>query len=169
MRPIVLSGYMSAGKSTVARDLAQRGHLEVLSFGDLVRDEAERRGGANDRDSLQHLGQALMKELGAAGMVDHLIGQRTSHLVIDGVRHIDVLEELSRRMPDLVFAFFIAPENVLIERWQKRGDAGSRAVAVNHPVEAELGQLRERAALVLDTSRLSKVQIGDILLRAAVD
>jgi hypothetical protein len=42
-------------------------------------------------------------------------------------------------------------------------------VAVNHPVEAELGQLRERAALVLDTSRLSKVQIGDILLRAAVD
>lgn len=59
MRPVVVAGPMAVGKSTVARTIATFNDGVLLSFGELVRAEAQRRNLGSDRATLQEVGQEL--------------------------------------------------------------------------------------------------------------
>jgi hypothetical protein len=90
---------MASGKSELARELASRWSCPRASFGALVSAEASERGAQTDRDGLQELGRALIKELGwteFCGRTLALAGAdwTNSSLVIDGVRHVEAIETL---------------------------------------------------------------------------
>ncbi len=164
MRAIALSGMMAAGKSTVCSHLHSDHGFAVLAFGDVVRAEADRRGvDRSDRAVLQSLGQALFHELGANGLVDRLLVDIDEDVVIDGVRHLAVLDRLRDRLPSLVYAFLQADQSELDRRWQLRGDAAARIQVAAHEVEAELSELRDRADVVFNSGSLTAPAIAAML------
>lgn len=167
MRPIVLTGPMASGKSSIARQVADECDARVLSFGDLVRAEAERRGLAEDRSTLQNLGQELFASEGPLGMSEMLLEDRRADVIVEGVRHVQVLEALNELLPDLVFVYLTAPASVLDERWSTRGAVAPRRDATAHAVEAELSELRELAAISIDTSQVEVSRAARIILAAA--
>lgn len=167
MRPIVLTGPMASGKSSIARQIADDSGAQVLAFGDLVRAEAERRGLAGDRVTLQDLGQELFASLGPLGMSEMLLEDRRADVIIEGVRHLQVLQSLNQLLPDLVFVYLTAPASVLDERWSARGASALRQAATAHAVEAELSELRELAAITVDTSQVEMFRAARIILAAA--
>lgn len=164
MRAIALSGMMAAGKSTVCDQLRSGHGFTVLAFGDVVRAEADRRGvDRSDRAVLQSLGQALFHELGSNGLVDRLLADIDEDVVVDGVRHLAVLERLRERLPTLVYAFLAADQSELDRRWQLRGDSVARIQVATHQVEAELGELRDHADVVFNTGSLTAPAIAAML------
>ncbi|GJJ16332.1 AAA family ATPase [Mycolicibacterium mageritense] len=168
MRAIALSGMMAAGKSTVSEALRVDHGFTVLAFGDVVRVEADHRGiPRSDRAALQSLGQSLFDELGADGLVGRLMEGATGDVVIDGVRHIAVLESLRTRLPSMIFGFLQADTEELDRRWRRRGESAARSDIAAHAVEGELDQLRDRADVVFDTASLTAAAIAAMLSAAA--
>lgn len=96
---LALAGAPASGKTTVARALATRTGARRVSFGDLVRAEASRRGGIPDRDALQRLGQELLDDLGPEAFCRTALRSPGATLddrpvIWDGVRHLRVLAAL---------------------------------------------------------------------------
>ena len=167
MRPIVLTGPMASGKSTIARHLADVTGEPPLSFGNLIRAEAQRLGLAGDRATLQDLGQRLVSTLGPLRMSEILLRDRRANVIIEGVRHLQVLEALNQLLPDLLFVYLAAPTSVLDDRWAARGTSAARKGATAHKVEGELELLRHRAAIAIDTSQVGVSRAVRIILAAA--
>ena len=168
MRAIALSGMMAAGKSTICEVLRADHGFTILAFGDVVRAEADRcQIDRSDRGALQSLGQTLFQELGADGLVDRLLLSTDADIVIDGVRHVAVLEHLRTRLPSLVFAFLQVDQAELDRRWQTRGDSAVRRQVAAHAVEGELGQLRDRADIVFNTGSFAAPVIATMLAAGA--
>ena len=97
---ICFSGLPQTGKTTLSRRLALELRCKFVSFGDFVRQEAIKRGIVNaTRRDLQDLGQDLVTEnVGefckqVLGTVQFSPGEQ---IVIDGVRHKEVLEVISK-------------------------------------------------------------------------
>lgn len=158
---------MAVGKSTVARGIAEQNDGLLLSFGDLVRSEAQRRALDGDRATLQELGQRLHAAWGPRVLSEALLQQRRADIVIEGVRHLDVLEALRELLPDLVVAYLTAPPEVLDERWVLRGATDPRAKATRHQVESELTLLRDHASVVIDTAQISANVAAEMIAVAA--
>ena len=168
MRTLALAGDMGSGKSTVAEALAATHGFALRSFGEVVREEARSRGfDPTRRQVLQDLGQELFTAIGAGGLVDRVLIPASSQLVIDGVRHLEVLLELRARIPDLVFVFLSAADESLDDRWTERGDEAERAESARHVVEAEVTDLRSMADYVIQTEHFEPARIAEMIAAAA--
>lgn len=146
---------MAVGKSTVAAAVAAARGAPLLAFGDLIRREAKARGIGGDRASLQNLGQELYLSLGAAGMCTALLDGYDENVIIDGVRHVEVLQSLQAQRPGLVLAYLTAGLADLDDRWIARHDSTYRQQMATHAVESELDALRLMATVVIDTSAVT--------------
>ena len=167
---IVICGQIGSGKSTVAAMLASDLSIQVVSFGDYVRQVARRRGRPATRSALQNLGDCLYQRLGASGLLQgtlEMAGIDSDETVIfDGVRHIDVLSEIRRRAGKTVAIYLDASPEVRYQRRRSQGSAGlswQEFEAIdNHSVEREIGALAELCDFVVDASQpLSPLQ-GDL-------
>jgi adenylate kinase family enzyme len=169
MHSLALSGDMASGKSSVASLLSARYGYAIGSFGQLIRREAKRRHLGQDRRTLQALGQELLADLGAVGLVDELLATVQEPVVIDGVRHIEVLAALRERLPELLACYLSASAGTLDERWSDRGDDCDRVEASRHATEQELDALRAGADIVLATDGVAPAVVARLLIAAAAD
>lgn len=152
---IVLASRIGAGKSTLARALAEASGLPIVSFGQYVRSITTERKLSLSRENLQIVGEELVandpKEFTrrALASVDLEIGT-----IVDGLRHKAVLAEIRSMAPDLPVAvvFIQVPDEVRLERLMSRGMSGEEILRANsHPMELALEeQLLPLADLVLD-------------------
>ena len=160
MIPIIaFSGASQTGKTTLGRRLALYCHGKFVSFGDYVREQAQNRGISNPtREDLQNLGQQLV-ESDVNRFCQHVLdtvrfssGQR---LVIDGIRHTEVLSAISQisgRQP-IKLIYLHAPMNVRESRNHKHGGFPLLAKIDAHPVESQTNkEIKELADLILDAS-----------------
>ena len=96
---VCLTGMPGSGKTTVAEALASDG-FQIISMGDVIREEAKRQGLPLNDVSLGKLMLKLRKELGL-GAIAHLIVRKMQHhesslVAIDGLRstaEVDVLKK----------------------------------------------------------------------------
>jgi len=95
---VCITGMPGAGKTTVAEGLRSVG-FQIISMGDVVREEAKRQGLPLDDVSLGKLMLKLRKDLGL-GAIAHLIARKIQHssdfVAIDGLRsmhEVDVLRQ----------------------------------------------------------------------------
>jgi len=96
---VCITGMPGSGKTTVADALKSDG-FQIISMGDVVREEAKRQGLALDGVTLGKLMLKLRKDLGL-GAVAHLIARKMQHdhetlVAIDGLRsthEVDVLKK----------------------------------------------------------------------------
>ena len=90
---IVICGRIGSGKSTVSAMLASDLSIQAVSFGDYIRQMAQRGGRPATRSALQNLGNCLYRQLGASGLLQatlEMAGTDNDEVVIfDGVRHVD--------------------------------------------------------------------------------
>jgi len=100
LEPVVLafSGKVASGKSTLAKEVASALAWKRASFGDYVRVVADGQGLEPSREVLQDLGESLAKapEEFCRAMLAHFGWQSGEPLVIDGVRHLEIVEALRR-------------------------------------------------------------------------
>ena len=97
---VCLTGMPGAGKSSVASFLKEKG-FEVVTMGDVVREEAKRQGLEPTDINLGKMMLKLRQDLGP-GAVGHIVLQKlardgsSSNVVIDGIRSIAEVEVLKK-------------------------------------------------------------------------
>ena len=103
MKPIVLgfSGRIGSGKSTLAGLVASSLQVPCVSFGDYVRALASTKGlNSSDRAVLQELGSKLVQtpEKFCQDVLSQVNYQSGQSLVVEGVRHREVVDVLRRQV-----------------------------------------------------------------------
>jgi cytidylate kinase len=162
---IAFSGLPQTGKTTLARLLARELQCKFVSFGDFVRQEALNRGILNaTRQDLQNLGQSLVTGnvrdfcRRVLGTVEFSAGEQ---IVLDGVRHKEVLEEISElteRQP-IKLVLLVASEKTRRNRSPQDID-----FIDSHRVESEVkAQFRSIADLVIETDNDEAEALGTLL------
>ena len=167
---IVICGRIGSGKSTVSTMLASDLSIQVVSFGDYVREMARRGGRPDTRSSLQNLGDCLYRQLGASGLLQgtlEMAGIANDETgIFDGVRHIDVLSEIRRRAGKTVAIYLDVSPEVRYQRRRSQGDSDlswEEFEAIDsHSVEGEIGALAELCDFVIDASQPLSLLQGDL-------
>jgi adenylosuccinate synthase len=158
---ILLSGHVSAGKTTLARELATHLRSSVVFSSRSVLEgklASERR----DRRSLQLLGESLDRETGGRWLSDALTAERNlaDVAIVDAVRVRGQVSAFESRVPSLVHVHLKAPKFVLTQRYARRrasypdAELSSYEDVLRDPTEAAVGDLAGDATLVLDTKEL---------------
>ncbi len=151
-----LAGGIGAGKSTLAWHLAREfPGSSVRAFGDVVRRRAKEQGRGQDRAALQEFGAELIAQ-GWSSLVDLLLnGVETAPdgiLIIDGVRHLEAIEEVRHRFPTKrVWVVFLRIDRATsVARLAERGgELGGH----DHAVEADVWRLELMADQCIDSNR----------------
>lgn len=157
----VFSGPIGSGKSDVSRSFSGKINAPRNSFGATVREIATERGLPVSRTELQSLGADLVasdRNRFCRRVVAIALNDLASPVVIDGLRHIDVLEELKRIVsPRIIRCIFVdAPLSVRLERVRLRDGLTQPELAdlESHSTEVEVEQyLRAKADYVADNSK----------------
>jgi len=129
---LAFSGGLGVGKSVLTNALHERLGWPRASFGDYVRKLASENGlDAKDRAVLQQLGQALVLT-NVGGFVDDVLAQAgdSPNVILDGVRHVEVLFKLREKLGDKVKLVYLeAPSDVRQERYMRREAVERRLLA----------------------------------------
>ena len=157
MNGIILgfSGSMASGKTSLSKEIANYFNWPRVSFGDFVRSVA-RNDGLDDssREILQEVGESLIKENvvkfceDVIKQIDWSPGQS---LVIDGIRHEEVLKTLKKLVvPSKLFLVFIKiNENTQNSRLKERSEEYEKFK--DHSTEKDVETILPKAAdLIVD-------------------
>jgi dephospho-CoA kinase len=123
---VCLTGMPGAGKSSVASFLKEKG-FEVVTMGDVVREEAKRQGLEPTDINLGKMMLKLRQDLGP-GAVGHIVLQKlardgsSSNVVIDGIRSIAEVEVL-KKVGHVRLLAIHASQNTRFKHLKERGRA----------------------------------------------
>lgn len=132
---VAIIGPIASGKSTVSRLLSAGLSWQLVSFGAYIRHVVSgRQISLGRRTELERIGAELICERGHEQFTVDVLGWHgdTEHAVLDGVRHVEVLQVL-RRAYEEIFSFYLdVPADVRYERWlcreEREATPDSRAV-----------------------------------------
>ncbi|MBS3107139.1 dephospho-CoA kinase [Candidatus Woesearchaeota archaeon] len=121
---IGITGTMAAGKTTVAKILEEHG-FRHLTYSDILRQAARKRGIEPTRQHLQQLGTALKEEHGPGVLSKLLLAHHQGDLVADGIRTVPEIEELKRH--GAVIWAVVASQETRFARLKSRNRKGDPA------------------------------------------
>lgn len=174
-RIVVLSGPVGAGKSTLARGLAERYGTRYIRTQDLMRDHAEAVGESlpAERKALQEFGERLDTETDGKWVADRVaeIVTNDDHtlFIVDAARLKTQVDHLRKAFPTRVTHIHIdAPREVLSQRYSERDSdlkelSSYEEVAAN-ATEAAVTTLADDADVSIDSNRCTEL---DVQTRAA--
>lgn len=159
LEPLVLgfAGKIGSGKSTISKEVANALGWTRASFGDYLRSRAKSSGFEQSREVLQEIGASLIendpKEFCRA-VLAHYKWNAGEPLVIDGIRHEEILEALRSLVAPLEvrLVFLEVPDNQRLARLQKVNEtvAENLAEVELHSTEVQVDdRLKELADLKL--------------------
>ena len=163
LEPLVLgfAGKIGSGKSTISEEVARTLGWSRASFGDYLRSRAKSSGFGQSREVLQEIGASLVendtKEFCRA-VLAHYKWNAGEPLVIDGIRHAEVVEALRTLVAplELRLIFLDVPEDQRLARLQKVDEAVAENLleVESHSTELQVkDRLRELADLKLAGTR----------------
>jgi dephospho-CoA kinase len=104
---ICFAGKIATGKSSIAQAVAQHTGFSIVSFGDILGRDMEKRGLLRNRKTLQIYGQSIIKQQGYRGFFQWII-EHSQHidwnmpLIVDGFRHRLVYESVSDKFSTIL-------------------------------------------------------------------
>ncbi len=124
MRIISITGMAGAGKGITA-DVAKSLGYPVFVCGDVIREEARRRGLPDTPENLGKTMLEIRKEEGSAVVAKRLIpkigGGACQLAVVEGVRSLEEIHELRRNFGDITILAIHASPSTRFERIRQRG------------------------------------------------
>jgi adenylosuccinate synthase len=171
---VVLSGPVSAGKTTLATRLHDRFGAVHLKTSVLLEELAQGRI-ALERGAMQRFGARLDKQTGGRWVAEDFVPRITGMpedavVVIDAARIAGQIDALRAGLPrQVVHVHLTAPPEVLERRYTKRPktrfqERATYAEVLSNPTERRVPKLREDADVVIDTNRNTR---EDVEVRAA--
>lgn len=175
---VLVSGNVSAGKSTLSDALRRQFGATVLKTKEVLKDLAFRKLKTelpSERKALQDFGTQLDEETGGEWVLEALkkhirdakCGQEDV-VIVDAVRILEQIKAIRRAYQFAVKHIHLeAPPAALAKRYKDRGHAGIKELPTYSEVEkdrteARVASLRESADFVVDTERCTP---DDILAR----
>jgi len=161
MTVVAFSGRMASGKSKLARRFAEDKRCLLVSFGAFVRAECKRREITPTRGSLQDVGFDLFRALGAETLLSEALACTGANefpdIVLDGVRHADMLLAIRRRWPSAVLVYADASASLRYQRFCQREEDKTTSFddfcrLDEHPIERGVTVLKSEADVVVDMS-----------------
>lgn len=120
---ICIAGMPGSGKGVVA-GVARGLGLRVVSMGDVIRKEAEKRGLPTDDRSLGQLMIKMREEMGSAIVAELClkeVGEGVDVVVFEGIRSLAEVEAFKRRFKRVVIVAVHAPPHLRFKRLRLRG------------------------------------------------
>lgn len=157
---IVISGKIASGKTTLANRLVSEFNAKYISFGTYVRYEATQRGIELSRENLQNLGEYIINKDGyinfTLNVFNHFIDSSQYNneiIVIEGVRHIEVLKEIKRISRNNVTIFLNTNKNQLYKNVRYRDAINDKMLNkfLCHNVESEIMSIKKIADITLSS------------------
>lgn len=170
---IGLAGPIGSGKTSVALGLASALNCSVASFGTYVRELAVRSGRGTSRDTLQEISEQVIDSIGLRGLTRNVLASaawdREHSLVVDGIRHPDVVTALRAEAAPLpvILVYLDVSHRVRRNRFVTRDnlsaweldsfelhsterDVGTRVRALADVIVAADGQVEDVVAAVIN-------------------
>lgn len=157
--PLVVTGEIATGKSTVCNFLSRRYNLRCVSTRRCVADLIGMPDfGSGNRELFQKTAEALVTSHQGADRLAENVAMEvrkfgTETVLIDGIRRLQTLRRLKYFFPDLTLLYVDAPRNVSFIRYKSRT---KRLVSIeefrrvrSHPVENEVVIMQSHASNVL--------------------
>lgn len=163
---VMFSGGIASGKTTLSRRVASALGCKWASFGDFIRTEAERRNLPLSREVLQDLGQSLVDADVLQFCLNFLAAQEWSpreNLIVDGLRHLEVLSAMKRLAGDVRLIFVYADFNTREARLATRGEIDLHKLESHVVEEQNEGPLREESQLIVDSRSPIEENISTVL------
>jgi dephospho-CoA kinase len=169
---VCLTGMPGAGKSSVASFLKEKG-FEVVTMGDVVREEAKRQGLEPTDINLGRMMLKLREDLGP-GAVGHIVLQKLardgspSNVVIDGIRSIAEVEVL-KKVGHVRLLAIHASQDTRFKHLKERGraDAPTNGSEFARRDKRELSVgVSEAIALANETISNNELTLGQLKMRA---
>jgi dephospho-CoA kinase len=155
MDVIGVAGSLAAGKSTFIRTIEQEIPVQIISFGRFVKGQAQTRGLAIARKTLQDLGEELVTTWGPEAFVDKVLSEQLQSaptlVVLDGVRHVSVWGAVCNRFGRAILVYLSQSEKLSTDRLMGRDGLTVEVAqeAIQHPMEAGLSAVEAVADVVL--------------------
>ncbi|NUQ67375.1 MAG: hypothetical protein HUU18_03725 [Phycisphaerales bacterium] len=166
---LAFSGGIASGKSTLSESVALAVGVPRVSFGGYIRLEARRRGMSTNRETLQSIGEELVRK-DPDGLCRAVLAQSGwtpgTSLVVDGVRHADIAARLARlvRPSEFRLVHVAAEHGTRSARMASRGETASQLKSFeSHSTERDVSQqLPEKADLVVDGEQPIEVLVEQV-------
>jgi dephospho-CoA kinase len=166
---IGFSGKIGSGKSTLSTTVAEDLRFLYSSFGSYVRKVATTRNIPFTRINLQDLGQELLSRnihdfcIGVLNDANWSIGKS---IVIDGIRHIEVIHELNRIVsPDSVKLVYLDISDEAIRKSRISNRESDITSSDKHTTENQIqdNSLMQTADLVVNSEKPIDVLCSEIV------
>jgi cytidylate kinase len=162
-RAVAITGPIASGKSTVGRRLSDDLSWPLISFGAYIRNEARRRNDTlDDRAELERIGAELISSRGYEQFMWDVIESQCAdeHVILDGIRHTELLQALNRACPQVSSFYLDAPLQIRYQRWLHREgieDGANARVAfedmAHDQVECHVYSLAAEVDYVIDATQ----------------
>jgi len=121
---VVLAGMPGSGKSLVV-DTARKSGYDAVLMGDVVREEAKKRGVEPDAENIGKIMLELRQTEGKAVIarrcVPKVVSTTRQKVIVDGIRSLDEVEEFKRHFSKLVLmAVHASPETRFTRLFHRR-------------------------------------------------
>lgn len=173
MKLIVLgfAGRIASGKSTLSKEISQHLGWQYVSFSYYVRTVARNRKLDESREVLQNLGASLINqgvEKFCQSVLAQVNWQPLQPLVIDGIRHVEVVKVLQKIISPLEFrlVFISIDEKIRNARLDKRNitDYQNNQGIEAHSTEVQVQTLLPRIAdLTVDGTQKTEELVQEVL------
>lgn len=164
---------MRAGKSTVAKYLADKLSIPIVSFGAYLMHYAESKDLPPTRDVLQEIGNALVSE-NVDNFVDKVFKYANLRLpiaIVEGIRHKSVRSALKNITEDLLLIFIDVDQQIRYQRYCSGQKTSDSQITFQeflekdyHSVEAEIESLKQDCQIISGSDHSSNKYILDQLI-----
>lgn len=157
---ICFAGQICSGKTTYAKKTAEKLNAQYIHFGSIIRNYAKEHGYSDDRNAMQIAGQEIMNTIGYKGLMDLVMKQYNVEgdsrtIVFDGVRHMNILDEIYKRYENAKLVYVKSTERERYRRYLIRTNKNItfqefKSIS-SMPVETEIPKLEKEANFIINS------------------
>lgn len=116
-RSVIICGLIGSGKTTAAKYVSLSHQFSIVSAGETIRELATLSGRASKRKDLQASGKDFLMKHGALHFAEVLVRKGSDRVVFEGIRPIEVVENIKIILPNSIIIFINVDERIRISRF----------------------------------------------------
>ncbi|MFH2111414.1 MAG: hypothetical protein ABIJ47_09170 [Candidatus Bathyarchaeota archaeon] len=157
---VVFLGNICSGKTTLSNHFINKYPWDEISFSKYIKNIADAQNQSRNRENLQRIGYEVFLNTDPRTFLLKVIKfnkPKTRTHVYDSIRHLSILSEVEKYYDKNIIFFIDVDKKILFRRYinkyhQKISYSEFNKNIINHLVEREINELKEKSDFVLDGS-----------------